>query len=158
MKALARLLKNTMVVLARIFRLRIVIGRIAKRRAFLGISLLSALFLGFVGGAAVIYFNVPAAEPLRNAFLGLDALARHGELPPLSDDPNGGEPGIARDDPARTFDGFTLVTSTQGSSAHLIDMQGEVVHQWKMPFHAVWPNPTHICFASVESGRKPRLG
>ena len=44
----------------------------------------------------------------------------------------------------RTCDGFTLLMYGGDSRALLVDMRGEVVHQWHVPFSQVWPDPPHL--------------
>jgi hypothetical protein len=61
-------------------------------------------------------------------------------VPPESD---GGE-GVTVDQPSRTYDGFTLFTTTEGPRATLLDMRGQVVHQWELPFRRAWPRPPHV--------------
>jgi hypothetical protein len=52
------------------------------------------------------------------------------------------------DSTAPAYDGFTLYTCASASpvrtQAFLIDMRGEVVHRWMIPFSQVWPNPPHL--------------
>lgn len=48
-----------------------------------------------------------------------------------------GETGVQRHDPAQAFEGATLFTP-HASSAFLIDMQGKVLHEWGLPFSAIW--------------------
>jgi hypothetical protein len=52
--------------------------------------------------------------------------------------------GITVDEPGKTYDGFTLFTTTQGARARLIDMRGNVVHQWELPFRRAWPHAPHV--------------
>jgi hypothetical protein len=51
---------------------------------------------------------------------------------------------VTNDRRDRTSDGFTLYTSTRGTWAELIDMRGNIVHRWEMPFLSAWPNPAHV--------------
>ncbi|MEW6076937.1 MAG: arylsulfotransferase family protein [Thermodesulfobacteriota bacterium] len=51
--------------------------------------------------------------------------------------------GVVIHDPSRTFRGYTLITDND-TSARLIDMQGNVIHQWCKPFSEVWPQPKHV--------------
>ena len=46
--------------------------------------------------------------------------------------------GVTIHDPARAADGVTLYTSGDGAHAVLISMTGEVLHEWRLPFSAVW--------------------
>jgi hypothetical protein len=99
--------------------------------------------LGFLLGAAVIFFDLPTASFLRRAFVGGTAWyqvktaappARH-TLVPLAG---------KTDRPDRTCDGFTLCMYGGGSKAFLVNMQGTVVHQWHVPFSKLWPDPPHV--------------
>ncbi len=49
-----------------------------------------------------------------------------------------GKAGVTRVDPSRTYDGYTLFSSADSSSAYLIDMAGRVVHEWSLPYRQVW--------------------
>lgn len=43
--------------------------------------------------------------------------------------------GLTAHDPARAFQGYTLYTPMLGNgTVYLLDMQGEVVHTWKLPY------------------------
>jgi hypothetical protein len=115
------------------------------------LSLLGTLVLGYLPGAAVMYFDLPTSGFLTRAFLGArawnerrQALARASDedLPPV---------GAGQvDKPGKTFDGFTLCTfasaSARNSQAVLLNMRREVVHRWEVPFSEVWPRPGHIPF------------
>jgi hypothetical protein len=116
---------------------------ISRRRLFIGMTTLSMLFISCIFGAAIIYFDLPLASYLRHSFMGLEAWARHGKQSPANRT-GATQRGITCDDPERTFDGFTLYTTTEGTTASLIDMRGHLVHQWSRPFNKVWPNPPHI--------------
>ena len=115
------------------------------RRSLFASSILAMLFLSFVYGGASIYFNLSAAPHLKRAFMGFDAWHRHG----ASSQQFMGKPGETRlgvtcDDPSKTFDGFTLYTTTRDASALLLDMRGTVAHRWYKPFSQVWPHPTQV--------------
>lgn len=49
--------------------------------------------------------------------------------------------GVVRHDPARAHDGVNLVLSGHGPEATVRDMQGQVLHTWRLPFEGVWPGP-----------------
>lgn len=40
--------------------------------------------------------------------------------------------------------GYTVFSSSYAQKVHLIDMNGNMVHEWSMPFSKAWPNPQHI--------------
>jgi len=46
--------------------------------------------------------------------------------------------GVTVYDPAKAHNGLTLYTSGHEQTAYLISMDGTVVHQWHLPFSAVW--------------------
>lgn len=52
--------------------------------------------------------------------------------------------GLLRHNPQRSFSGYTLYTSGHENGAFLLDENGELVHQWHMPFSQVWPDPPHV--------------
>jgi hypothetical protein len=99
--------------------------------------------LGYILGAAVIFFDLPSATFLRRGFMGGVAWneARRDEAagggPPA--------PAVGRvDKPDKTCDGFTLCMYGSGSRAVLINMRGETVHEWHVPFSRLWPAPPHL--------------
>jgi hypothetical protein len=113
-------------------------GRVAGALTFAAFT-----FLVFVGGAAVMHFELPGSGYLGNAFVGgrawwerARAPARgRAELP---------RPDVAVDERDRTFPGYTLYTTTLGPRAALIDMRGAVVHEWSLPFSRAFPDPPHV--------------
>ena len=113
---------------------------------------IAALYLGFVGGAAVYSFRVTPYPLLRDAFMAAGALYQkhvvyetevtlHRYLWAPARWP---DKGVTVYRPGEAFDGVTLVLSTHAQEASLIDMQGRVVHRWALPFSSVWPDPPHI--------------
>jgi hypothetical protein len=109
-------------------------------------SILGLVGLSFMLGAAVIYFRLPSADFFDKAFSGAKAWHERGR----SDDPDPTfasgmmSEGVRLDSPDRTYDGFTLCTTTAGSRARLIDMRGNVVHQWELPFRQAWARAPHV--------------
>ena len=116
----------------------------ARRWVIIGATFLGMMFLSCIGGAAILYFDLAGASALRNAFMGYEAWLERGSKASITSRAGRTRLGITRDVPEKTFDGFTLYTTTQGTSAALIDMRGNLVHQWNRPFSQVWPQPTHI--------------
>jgi hypothetical protein len=94
--------------------------------------------LCFVLGAAAMFFDLPSSSFLRRGFSGGVAWFEHhpaqptdGPVPPLT---------VGQvDRPDRTCDGFTLCMYGGTTRAVLINMRGEVVHQWQMSFSEAWP-------------------
>lgn len=71
------------------------------------------------------------------------------------------ERGVTRFDAERALAGYTLYTSGDGPQARLISMEGELLHQWSLPYSRIWeegraavtrPQPDELIFM-----RKARL-
>ena len=117
----------------------------ARRRGLLPfVSFLGLVSLSFLLGAAVMFFELPPSSFLRKAFVGgaawyerkQGAQAPREQAPPLT---------VGRvDKPDKTCDGFTLCMYGTGTRAVLVNMRGEVVHQWHVPFSEIWPDPPHL--------------
>ena len=54
--------------------------------------------------------------------------------------------GIFRYDKEKAYNGSTLFTSGHAQKAFLISMEGQIVHEWHLPFSNVWPDPPHIAY------------
>jgi hypothetical protein len=54
--------------------------------------------------------------------------------------------GVTVYEPERAFDGYTFVTAWRDGrqEANLIDMRGNVLHEWHAMFSEVWPEAPHI--------------
>lgn len=118
-------------------------GSVAGRIGF-GVFLLSTVFLSFVAGAFVILNESFPARYLGEAYLGGKALiAKQTHYPnqfrtDLWAPARGDQRGVTVHDPARAANGLTLYTSGDGTHAQLVTMDGEVAHEWRLPFSAVW--------------------
>jgi Arylsulfotransferase (ASST) len=119
-------------------------------RIALAISLLAALFLCFLIGAWVVLAQVFPYSWLAQAYEGGRALL---EKETQYRDPyrtdfwkpvRTAQTGVTRHDPARAQQGLTLYTSGHEARADLLTMDGEVVHQWRLPFSAVWDESSPI--------------
>src|SRR5436190_3526890 len=83
------------------------------------LSVLGVASLGYVFGAAVMFFQLPSSDFLYQAFTGGKAWHERGQpvvtpfIPPAMDLPE----GVTVDQPGRTYDGFTLVTTNHGARA-----------------------------------------
>lgn len=109
------------------------------------VSIVGAVTFFFVLGAAVMHFDLPTSDFLRNAFLGAQALdARGRSTDPATAPQRALVNQVTVDIPGRTDDGFTLYSTTHGSWAALIDMTGRVVHHWHMPFSKARPFMTNV--------------
>jgi hypothetical protein len=126
-------------------------SRIPVRAPHLGkvlacLSILGVAGLSYVFGAAVMFFQLPSSDFLYQAFTGSKAWHERGKpvvnpfIPPQIDE----REGVTVDKQGQTYDGFTLLTTTQGARATLLDMRGKVIHKWELPFSQAWPHPPHV--------------
>ncbi|HXD86959.1 MAG TPA: arylsulfotransferase family protein [Urbifossiella sp.] len=107
------------------------------------ISSFALLSLGYILGAAVIFFDLPGAAFLRRGLQGGAAWYETTRPDAPGDSP--ASPTVGRiDKPDKTCDGFTLCMYGGGSRATLIDMRGAVVHSWHVPFSQLWAAPPHL--------------
>jgi hypothetical protein len=101
-------------------------------------------FLAFVGGAMAVLAEKFPHQYLRDAYLAGEALvAQRAETadPYVTDQwrtARDGAKGVTIHDPKRAFEGYTLYTSAGEAAAHLIDMDGRVLHEWRRPYSEVW--------------------
>jgi hypothetical protein len=110
------------------------------------LSILGVAGLAYVFGAAVMFFRLPSYDFLYHAFTGSQAWHERGKpaLNPFNPPEIKGPEGVTVDRAGQTYDGFTLVTTTQGARATLFDMRGRVIHQWELPFSRAWSGPPHV--------------
>jgi hypothetical protein len=110
------------------------------------LSILGVAGLGYVFGAAVMFFQLPSSEFLNQAFTGGRAWHERGksELNPFIPPDDDVREGLAVDRPSQTYDGYTLFTTTIGARATLLDMRGNAIHQWELPFRKAWPRAPHV--------------
>ena len=108
------------------------------------LSLLALVSLSFIAGEAAMYFGLPTSAFASKAFTGAvdwfeqrDASAWHATgLPPQT--------AVTVDRATSTADGYTLISLHTAPEALLLDMNGKVVHQWKMPNRRPWPRASHV--------------
>jgi hypothetical protein len=116
-------------------------------RLMAGLSVLGVLGLGYLLGAAVLFFQLPSHEFLGKAFAGAKAWHERGRASMPSISPGAAESVVREvtvDDVQKTYDGFTLYTEAEDSRATLIDMRGTEVHHWELPFSKAWPQAPHV--------------
>jgi hypothetical protein len=130
---------------------RLLYSRIPIRVPHLGkvlacLSVLGVAGLGYVLGAAVMFFQLPSYDFLHQAFTGSQAWHERGKpaLNPFTPPEIDVREGLTEDRPSQTHDGFTLFTTTIGSRATLLDMRGKAIHQWELPYSKAWPRPPHV--------------
>jgi hypothetical protein len=113
---------------------------------------LGLLFLGYVLGATVMFFELPSAGFLTKAFIGARAWNERRQSPT----PGRNEPSLPLgliDHPEKTFDGFTLYSCASqtmpNNQVFLINMRQEIVHRWTVSFRKIWPVPSHLAGLTV---------
>jgi hypothetical protein len=108
-------------------------------------AILGFVSLGYLLGAAVMYFELPTSGFLSKAFVGGRAWFERREASRLLGEAVIPAVAIEMDKPHKTCDGFTLYTGHRSPQVTLINMGGDVVHKWEAPFSEVWQNdPPHV--------------
>jgi hypothetical protein len=101
-------------------------------------------FLGVVAGSYLMFVNAFPARQLTDAYRGghalLDKWSKWNQAYPTEFWQPARSPasGVTVYDPERASNGLTLYTSGGGQRAVLISMTGEIVHEWHLPYSAVW--------------------
>jgi hypothetical protein len=113
--------------------------------------LLGLASLCYLAGAAVIFFDLPSSSFLRRAFVGGVAWYEQNQSPPPPPEQRPPITVSQIDKPDKTYDGFTLCLCSGGTRAVIINMRGEVVHEWLAPLKKVWPNPPRLRVPVEES-------
>jgi hypothetical protein len=117
-------------------------------------------FLAFVGGAMAVLGQTFPHEYLRNAYVAGEALIaqRQETQDRFKTDQwhvaRDSSTGVTVNDTTRTQPGYTLYTGGGEAAAHLIAMDGRVVHEWRRPYSTVWteqaavkaPQPDELIF------------
>lgn len=111
---------------------------------------LSVGFLCFLGGFLITLLRVFPFDVLRDSFIGLGALRESMASKSQYDSDryahisSAAALGVTRYDAARAYNGYTVFTSASAQSAYLIDMRGEIVHEWHLPYAQVWNRSSAI--------------
>lgn len=114
------------------------------KAAPVAVSVLALAFLSFVVGSLMTFTESFPTNHLTDAFrAGQAVLAQQTQYnDPFPRDfwqPARTEArGVTIYDPKRAFDGLTLYTSGHAQKAMLISMNGEVVHEWSLPYSRIW--------------------
>ena len=101
-------------------------------------------FLAFVGGALAMLSETFPHQYIRDAYMAGQALLeqRAETADPYVTDQwrvaRDGVAGVTVHDPKKAFEGYTLYTGAGEAAAHLIGMDGRVVHEWRRPYSAIW--------------------
>ena len=69
------------------------------------------------------------------------------------DDPRDDKKGLITHKPEKSFDGLTFFSSSKDQDAYLVDMNGNIVHQWSLSYKDIWPDPQHIALEVPEHRR-----
>ena len=109
---------------------------------FLNIALptLAVAFLAFLAGSYVMFAEAGPASFLTNAYKAGQALIdqqtnyRHPYFSRFHQKARTDERGVTIYDPSKTQEGFTLYTSGHDQRAFLMSMNGDVLHEWDLPF------------------------
>ena len=115
------------------------------------VSMLGAVgLLAFIGGGFVVLHGLWPGKVMTNAYEGANALywLNKAHESPLKTDQwfpaRRSERGVTVHDAARALNGYTLYTSGHDSSAQLIDMNGDVVHEWRRRFSEIWDETSAV--------------
>ncbi|MDN5872010.1 MAG: arylsulfotransferase family protein [Nitrococcus sp.] len=106
--------------------------------------LLALIFLAFISGAVATVAAVFPSDYVRDAYRGATALiAKHTKYAdPYTTDlwapERTAQRGVTIYDRQESFAGLTLYTSGDAPAAHLISMDGEIVHEWKRTYSSIW--------------------
>jgi hypothetical protein len=121
------------------------------------LSVLGMVVLSFVLGSAVMFFERPSpvAKFLGDGFMGARSWAERREAASRPATEESPPAVVTQTGKGKPFEGYTLYTcaggTASGTQAFLIDMKGEVVHKWAVPFSKVWPRPPHIAQPVLDS-------
>ena len=122
---------------------------VVQKIAF-GIFVLGVAFLAFAAGTVVTWYKLPPFQTMQSAFRGaraaMDAFALRD---PIHDsnlyvDVVYDGTGVTRHIPEKAADGLTFYTSGHVNGAFLIDMDGDVVHEWSLPYSEVWDESAEV--------------
>jgi hypothetical protein len=112
------------------------------------LSVLGLVSLGYLAGAAVVFFELPSSRFLEKGFTGARAWIERQKAVPDTSDESAPPPSVGKvGSPDKAYDGFTLYTIQSRSQAAsrlrtramLIDMEGNLVHDWAVAYEQVWP-------------------
>ena len=119
-------------------------------KALMAASLMGAVFMAVIAGAAVVFFKIPPAG-MMSGIIG-SVISSSSQEAPGKDAGDGGlwkeirrsGAGVIRHDPSGAYQGYTLVTKAGLSGALLLDMDGKAVHKWEVPFNKAFANTPHL--------------
>ncbi|GAB3679101.1 arylsulfotransferase family protein [Salinisphaera aquimarina] len=104
----------------------------------------ACLFLAFIGGTFVVLAKVFPYEYLSDAYKAGTALIAQDSVTDRYTqtdqwrDARTNDRGVTINDTDRAYNGYTLYTGGGSAYASLIDMQGNEVHRWSLPYSKLW--------------------
>lgn len=123
---------------------------VVQKVAF-AVFVLGVAFLAFIAGTVVTWYRLPPFQTIQSTFRGARAAmdTMFGYRDPVRDsniyvDVVYDGVGVTRHVPDKAADGLTFYSSGHVSGAFLIDMQGEVVHEWSLPYSEFWDDSGEI--------------
>ncbi|MFO1047940.1 MAG: arylsulfotransferase family protein [Geminicoccaceae bacterium] len=114
------------------------------RNAYIAVCFVAVAGLGFVAGSVATLSEAPPARVVENAYRAGAALYSKATQynDPLQFDLWRQErttaTGVTKYDPTRAQIGYTLYTSGHDQKVRLIDMRGNLVHEWGLPYSQIW--------------------
>jgi hypothetical protein len=125
------------------------------RLLFIGF-LVGGVVLIFTAGMVVAIYRVPPSGVLRDAMRAGASLVEwsdlRGQRYPADVWFEAGErgKGLVQHEAGAASKGYTLYTTASPATVKLVDMQGQAVHRWKIPFSKAWPDPPHITLPAAD--------
>ena len=120
------------------------------RGLYLTACFLAVGFLSFVAGSIATLSDSSPGRYLENAYKAGQAL--YGQLTnyndPLQYDlwrgARSDQEGVTIYEPGKAQNGFTLYSSGHQQKATLVDMDGRTVHEWGVPYSAIWDSSSPV--------------
>ncbi len=114
----------------------------ARAAALVGLSVL--LFLA--GTVTAEFETFPYPQLLERPLTALRAhlVRAGGDNAGQASSGAAGEAGVTAHRPERSHEGWTFYVASGRQEARLVDMEGDSVHRWRLPFREAWPNPPHV--------------
>ncbi len=110
----------------------------------------AVVFLAFVGGSIASIAELSPTGYIRDAYRAGKAIMEKSnrQRDPFATDlwtpAETLKKGVTVYDPSRAHNGLTLYTSGDAPKAVLIDMDGQVVHEWHKPFSTIWDDTAAV--------------
>ena len=105
---------------------------------------IACLFFAFLGGTYIVLAKVFPYQYFDDAYKAFHAVVEQRSVSNryIQTDQwrhaRTDKRGVTIYDPKRAYNGYTLYTSAGGSYASLINMHGQEVHRWSLPYSKVW--------------------